>query len=231
MFEVLFFYMFVWWFKKLEDKKMLTIRAVFAGIIGVFFWFMAFASISLIMLETALIAVVITTFCVAILLTVRFFCDIVKITNLNNQENSEEANSQNDNQRQGNYLSSKSNSEINEIEKQQAEKKLERDIKLYLALIEKCGIGFFIKYYRQISRLPLKDVDITESYSFAEREERLLAAKKIIDLGLSELALSEIIRAYDDILDKDLIDQARKILSEIQKGKSVTSDKNNAIKA
>lgn len=118
-----------------------------------------------------------------------------------------------------------------EIKQQKEAKKSEQDKRQYLALIEKSGIRFFIKYYRQILYLPLKDVDITESYSSAEREERLLAAKKIIDLGLSELALSEIIRAYDDILDKDLIDQARKILSEIQKGKSVTSDKHNAIKA
>ncbi len=99
----------------------------------------------------------------------------------------------------------------------QAAEKSEQDIQQYLALIEKCGIGFFIKYYRQISRLPLKDVDVTENYSSAEREERLLAAKKIIDNGLSELALSEIIRAYDDILDKEVIDRAKELLDEIRK--------------
>lgn len=100
---------------------------------------------------------------------------------------------------------------------EQKQKKSEQDIQLYLALIEKCGIGFFIKYYRQISRLPLKDVNVTESYSSAEREERLLAAKKIINLGLSELALSEIIRAYNDILDKEVIDLAKELLAEIRK--------------
>lgn len=98
-----------------------------------------------------------------------------------------------------------------------AAKKSEQDVQQYLALIEKCGINFFIKYYRQIARLPLKDVAVTESYSSAEREERLFAAKKIIDLGLSELALSEIIRAYDDILDKEVIDLAKELLNEIQK--------------
>ena len=107
--------------------------------------------------------------------------------------------------------------EYAEKEQQKAAKKTEQDKQLYLALIEKCGIGFFIKYYRQISRLPLKDVNVTESYSSAEREERLLAAKKIINLGLSELALTEIIRAYDDILDKEVIDLAKELLAEIRK--------------
>ncbi len=96
-------------------------------------------------------------------------------------------------------------------------KKSEQDVQQYLALIEKCGIKFFIKYYHQISRLPLIDVTITENYSSAERQERLLAAQKIINLGLSELALTEIIRAYNDILDKEIIEQAKALLVEIRK--------------
>lgn len=86
MLEVLFFYMFVWWFKKLEDKKTITIRAVLAGIIGVFSWIAAFASISMVMFEAALVVVVIVGFCVAILFTVRFFCDINQIRKLNDIE-------------------------------------------------------------------------------------------------------------------------------------------------
>lgn len=48
-------------------------------------------------------------------------------------------------------------------------------------LIETCGMRFFIKYYRQVKRLPLRDVMIEESYSSAERDERLTAAKTIIE--------------------------------------------------
>ena len=114
-------------------------------------------------------------------------------------------------------LNSRNPAQTNNINNTQQAKKSEQDIQQYLALIEKCGIGFFIKYFRQISRLPLKDVNITENYSYAEREERLLSAKKIIDLGLSELALSEIIRAYEDILDKEVIEQAKELLEEIRK--------------
>ena len=86
MLQVLFFYMFVWWFKKLENKKGIIIRAVLAGIIGVFFWITAFASISMIMFEAALVVVVIVGFGVAILFTIRFFCDINQIRKLNDIE-------------------------------------------------------------------------------------------------------------------------------------------------
>lgn len=112
---------------------------------------------------------------------------------------------------------SSNHTQANNINNTQETKKYEQDRQQYLALIEKCGIRFFIKYYRQILHLPLKDVDVTENYSSAEREERLLAAKKIIDLGLSELALTEIIRAYNDILDKEVIEHAKVLLDEIRK--------------
>lgn len=87
----------------------------------------------------------------------------------------------------------------------------------YKELICKCGIRFFIKYYNQIKRLPLRDVAITENYSAAEREERLIAAKQIIDLNLTEFALSEIIQSYSDVLDKAELEQAESILADLKK--------------
>lgn len=88
--------------------------------------------------------------------------------------------------------------------------------KRYQNLIEKCGIKFFIKYYKQIKRLPLRDVTVSENYSSIEREERLLAAKKIIDLGISEFTLTEILKTYSNILDEDEIAQAKSLLAEMQ---------------
>ena len=58
---------------------------------------------------------------------------------------------------------------------------------------------------------------VSENYSSQEREERLLAAKKIIDLGLTEFALREIIAEYSDILDSAEIEQAKSLLSALSK--------------
>ena len=90
----------------------------------------------------------------------------------------------------------------------------------YKVLIEKCGIKFFIKYYKQIKRLPLRDVSVTENYSPSEREERLTAAKKIIDLNLTEFTLAEIIKSYSDILDETELSQAKLLLNELQTNKN-----------
>ncbi len=90
----------------------------------------------------------------------------------------------------------------------------------YKTLIEKCGIKFFIKYYKQIKRLPLRDVNITENYSPTEREERLLSAKKIIESNLTEFALNKILNSYSDILDASEIEQAKSILAELQAANS-----------
>lgn len=101
--------------------------------------------------------------------------------------------------------------------------KTEHNTKQYQPLIEKCGIRFFIKYYRQIVRLPLRDVTVTENYSSQEREERLSAAKKIIDRGLSETALVDILKRYGDILDVAEVEEAKKLLTEIQQTSSQSS--------
>lgn len=109
---------------------------------------------------------------------------------------------------------------IIEKQKQKAKYKLDKETKqineLYKIFIEQCGIRFFIKYYEQIKRLPLRDITINENYTSKEREERLLAAKRIIDLNLTEFALSEIINSYSDILEQSEIEQAQSILYAIK---------------
>ncbi|MDE6676366.1 MAG: hypothetical protein K2K12_01460, partial [Clostridia bacterium] len=67
-----------------------------------------------------------------------------------------------------------------------------------------------------IKYLPLRDVTVTESYPPNEKNERILSAKKIIDLGLTEFALNEIINTYRDVLEETEIEQAKFILQEVQ---------------
>ena len=95
--------------------------------------------------------------------------------------------------------------------------------KQYKPLIEKCGARFFIKYYKQIKLLPLRDVNVSENYGSAEKDERLRAAKKIIDSNLSEFALNKILDTYSNILDDDEIKEAKKLLAELK----ITSQTNS----
>ena len=80
--------------------------------------------------------------------------------------------------------------------KAKSEQKSEQQKKTSNQLLEKSGFKFFIKYYEQIKNLPLRDVEIEENYSPAEREERLNAAKKIIDSNLTLIAINEIMANY-----------------------------------
>lgn len=73
-----------------------------------------------------------------------------------------------------------------EKEKAAALKETDAKQKQFRLLIDQCGIKFFIKYYKEIKRMPLRDVEVSENFTPAEREERLSAAKRIIDAGLSE---------------------------------------------
>lgn len=83
------------------------------------------------------------------------------------------------------------------------------------ALLQKCGMRFFIKYYRQIKALPLRDVIIAETYSPEEKEERLSAAKQVIDLNLTAVALNTIIDVYGVSLESGEIEQARELLTVV----------------
>lgn len=102
-------------------------------------------------------------------------------------------------------------------EKEDAQKKVEKEKSLQHCnkLLQVCGMRFFIKYYRQIKSLPLRDVRVIEDYSYNEKEERLEAAREIIDLQLSVVALEVILSNYRDYLGKDEIAAAELLLSEL----------------
>lgn len=103
-----------------------------------------------------------------------------------------------------------------EKEKAAALKETDAKQKQFRLLIDQCGIKFFIKYYKEIKRMPLRDVEVSENFTPAEREERLSAAKRIIDAGLSEFAFREILHTYADILNETEIQQVRSLLAEWQ---------------
>lgn len=100
--------------------------------------------------------------------------------------------------------------------RKEAERKEKQDLKKCEACIEKCGVRFFIKYYRQILNLPLRDVEVSENYTLEEKEERLNAAKKLVNLNLSKMALTEIIKKYSDSLKAEEVEQAKALLKEME---------------
>ena len=103
-----------------------------------------------------------------------------------------------------------------EIEREKQEL-IERDNnKMYENLIQQCGVRFFIKYYEQIERLPLRDVLITEDYPYFEKEERLQAAREIIDKNLQILAFENILQSYSAMLDSAEIEKAKAILQYLK---------------
>ena len=103
-----------------------------------------------------------------------------------------------------------------EIEREKQEL-IERDNnKMYENLIQQCGVRFFIKYYEQIERLPLRDVLITEDYPYFEKEERLQAAREIIDKNLQVLAFENILQSYSAMLDSAEIEKAKAILQYLK---------------
>lgn len=107
-----------------------------------------------------------------------------------------------------------------EKEKRQAEELYNKNLGIYEKLIEKCGAKFFIKYYKQIDRLTIRDVIIQENYSLDEKEERLHAAKKIIESGLAEFTLNQILVQFCDMLDETEIMQAKVLLKELENEKN-----------
>ena len=102
-----------------------------------------------------------------------------------------------------------------EVNEQARKQKNDEESATCKALLEQCGMQFFIKYYPQLKRLPLPDIDVSDHY-FPERQVRLTAAKKIVDSGLTECALHYIIETYGDVLSSEVIDRAKSILNEVK---------------
>ena len=110
-------------------------------------------------------------------------------------------------------------------EDRREEREAQKEEEHYRRQIEICGARFFIKYYRQAKRLPLRDVKVTENYSSAEREERLEAVRELIDSGQSEYALQRILEEYGDVLDDSEVQDAKALLTEIEKENHTEDEK------
>lgn len=76
----------------------------------------------------------------------------------------------------------------------------EADIKQLLA---ESGFKFFLKYYPQLVRVGVRDVVVEEDYSPTEKNERLKAAKKLIDSGLAPVAAQQILEKFSDLLTSE----------------------------
>lgn len=85
-------------------------------------------------------------------------------------------------------------------------------------LLEECGMQFFLEYYPQLKRLPIRDITLSDHYA-PERDVRLPPAKKIVDMGLTECAVHYIIETFGDVFSSEVIDRAQSILDEIKNEK------------
>lgn len=103
-----------------------------------------------------------------------------------------------------------------EIELEKQELIEQKNNEIYENLIQRCGVRFFIKYYKQIESLPLRDVRIAEDYPYEEKEERLQAAREIIDKNLQVLAFENILQSYSAMLDSAEIEKAKAILQYLK---------------
>lgn len=114
-----------------------------------------------------------------------------------------------------------------ESEEQAQKLKYEQDIETSKKLLEQCGMQFFIDYYPQLKRLPIRDIILSDNYS-SEREVRLPPAKKIVESGLTECALRYIIEKFGDVFSSEVIERAKAILHEIENEKTeVNQNENN----
>lgn len=98
---------------------------------------------------------------------------------------------------------------------QKKEEEHEQNINESSTLLKKCGMKFFIKYYKQLKFLPITDIVVTENYPAEELKKRILSAKKIINSNLTEIAIKEILEQYSDFLSPEELQQAKNILDEI----------------
>ena len=117
-------------------------------------------------------------------------------------------------QRQENKKTHNEN-QANERIKQQKKSQEEKQIKKTVFLLSECGFKYFLKYYKQIASLPMRDIDIQENYSLKEKEIRYIAAKKILNQGLTKIA-AKIILSKKTLLTPKEVDLAKSILNNRQ---------------
>ncbi len=244
MLQVIFFYIFIWWFRKSENKKELTARSVIAAIIGTFFLIagiVMFTGTSTVPEEDSwgFIFGGILFIILAGLFLIRAIVDIEKILRLKTEEEEKRHEAkpclpkaeQDASEevvvfdRTGKYEEerqraiAKSDEARKRREAEEARKqKAEQDIATCKTLLEECGMQFFIEYYPQLKRLPIPDITVSDHY-FPERLVRLTAAKKIVDLGLTECALHYIIEKFGDVFSEEVIGRAKILLDEIENEK------------
>lgn len=96
------------------------------------------------------------------------------------------------------------------LSKQSIEKNI-KDKQMARNLLEKCGMKFFLKYYDLVKRLPLRDIEVEENYMPAERNERLDAAKSIVEHNLTNIAIDYILQNYADMLTEQELQKAKSI--------------------
>ncbi|MCX4285985.1 MAG: hypothetical protein OSJ68_01615 [Clostridia bacterium] len=104
--------------------------------------------------------------------------------------------------------------EKNKLESIKLQKQSLYDIQTTKQILEQCGMKFFLKYYKLLLLLPVRDVEINENYTPEEKNERLTAAKSLIEQGFSKYAAQHILDNYADLLTDDEKAIAREILAE-----------------
>ena len=107
MLQAIFFYLFIWWFVKLESKKSLTVRAVLAGIFAACCFAIAIGAIFLLAETADIVATILLILYIIlfILFLIRSLCDISKIRDLSAAKGKEqEASSQNANTKPKTWL-------------------------------------------------------------------------------------------------------------------------------
>ncbi len=272
MLKVIFLYIFIWWFKKSDNKKELIVRSALAAAIGAFwmiFGIVMFTETSSILEKDSwgFIIAVLIYIVLVILFFIRSILDISKILKLKNdkaegqQKVAEEQRKAEEEQQKskGNWLErtdgeerrgaleryenlKKENEAREKRETEQTQKiklehdsikhqqdiiKYEQDIETSKKLLKQCGMQFFIDYYPQLKRLPIRDIILSDNYS-SEREVRLPPAKKIVESGLTECALRYIIEKFGDVFSSEVIERAKAILHEIENEKTeVNQNENN----
>ncbi len=104
--------------------------------------------------------------------------------------------------------------EKNKLESIKLQKQSLYDIQTTKQILEQCGMKFFLKYYKLLVRLPIRDIEVDKNFTPEEKTERLNAAKTIITQNFSKYAAQHILDNYADLLTDDEKAIAREILAE-----------------